>query len=871
MPLTSKIREQIISSFRAELAEHIQTLNDGLLALEQQKVSGKEREETLGNIFRAAHSLKGAARAVGVSAVEQLAHALEDVLGAMQRNTVEVRPALFTACYKAIDAIQATQAAYEAGETTPPAQALQALADLDIFRHKNEPAKPAADQMQAPHSGAADRRPAPEVKKEEPAAAQPEPKARPEPEKKSETGQKASSSKKGARKNDGRVDEPSAQLGQNENSKSKPSSAPEIDWEAAIPKEPKAEPETKEGPAAQAQPMIPAASEPPSQQAQPAAYTPTSDETIRVSVAKLDALMAQLSELLVTKIRAEQRLDQVRQAQAYMSLWQKEWLAERGAYSRLVRQDYGDGDGTALIRARKELQRLLEYVDSSQNRMRDMSALINNLSREYHSDTMQMSLVIDSLEEDIKRVRMLPLNTITGSFGRMVRDLAQASGKEAMLEILGGDVELDKRVLEQIKDPIIHLLRNAIDHGIETPARRGAIGKPAGGRITLSAEHQGKDVAISISDDGAGLNVDTIRQVATRRGIANANIMTDSELVELIYNPGFSTSPIITDVSGRGVGLDVVRRNVENLRGRISVDWKPGQGSRFTLFIPLALTSSRGLLVKASNQLFAIPLSAIERIMYVKLSDIETVGGHDTLRFEGRPLMLVHLSSVLNLPVPKTPENSDHIPVVILSAVERRMAFAVDELSDEQEVVIKGLGKQLSRVGGIAGASVMGNGEVLLILNVADLIKLAQRGEKRSILDNSGVDIAEPAPVERPKPRILVVDDSITTRTLEKNILEAAGYLVQLAMDGQEAYNIVTTGDLPDLIISDVSMPRLDGFGLSKRIKTDSRTSHLPLILVTSLDSAEDKARGIECGADAYIVKSSFDQNNLLETIEQLI
>ncbi len=821
MALSAKIREQIISSFRSELVEHVQTMNDGLLALEQQKVSGKEREETLAPVFRAAHSLKGAARAVGVSAVEQLAHELEDVLGSMQRNAIESSPALYTACYKAIDAIQAVQAAYEAGETTPPTQSLLALAELDAFRSKPEAVKP----------------------KEEPPKQEPLP---PEPAEIST--------------------HPAAAV--EEKSQPAPASKKNGDLASITPPAPTDQVEKQE--AVKAPEPAPAQPQPQPQQPTPVQPSPAADETIRVSVSKLDSLMAQLSELLASKIRAEQRLVQIRQAQTFLSLWQKEWLAERGTYSRLVRFDYGKDDSISFTRQRKELSSLLEYVDSSQNRLREINSLISSLAREYNSDTMQMSLIIDGLEEEIKRVRMLPLATITGSFGRMVRDLAQASGKEAVLEIVGGDVELDKRVLEQIKDPIIHMLRNAVDHGIESVQKRLAAGKPAAGKITLAAEHQGKDVSISVSDDGNGLDIAAIRKLAIRRSIPNASTLTELELVDLIYTPGFSTSPIITDVSGRGVGLDVVRRNVETLRGRINVDWKPGVGARFTLSIPLTLTSSRGLLVSVSDQMFAIPLNAIERIIYVKLEDVESVGGHDILRYDGRPLMLVHLGSVLKLPK-MDKATPDSLPVVILSAAERRMAFAVDELADEQEVVIKGLGKQLPRVGGVAGASVMGNGEVILILNVADLIKLALRVEQYSVLDKRTGQEAQPALKEHPKRRILVVDDSITTRTLEKNILEAAGYIVQLAMDGLEAYNAVITGENPDIIISDVSMPKLDGFGLAQRIKTNERTNNIPVILVTSLDSPEDKARGIESGAEAYIVKSSFDQNNLLETIQQLI
>jgi two-component system chemotaxis sensor kinase CheA len=590
------------------------------------------------------------------------------------------------------------------------------------------------------------------------------------------------------------------------------------------------------------------------------------DETIRVGVSKLDALMGQLSELLVTKIRAEQRLDQMRHMQEYMVQWQKDWLSARSAYGRLIRQDTG-GDGMGELG--KELSRLLDYVEGSQDHLREMTTLINNLVREYASDTLQMSLVIDALEEEVKRVRMLPLSTITGPFGRMVRDLARTAGKEASLRIVGGNTELDKRVLEQIKDPLIHLLRNAVDHGIELPDQREAAGKPRTGIITITAEQLGKDVVICVTDDGAGLNLEAIRKAVSRRDGIDPQLLSEAELVEAIFGAGISTNPIITDISGRGVGLDVVRRNVEALHGRYEVDWEAGSGSNFTLTLPLALTSSHGLFVRVSDQLFAIPLGTIEHIRAISQDEIMTLEGQETVLYQDKPVTLVRLNDVLRLPRLAPQQEDDKIQTVILAASDRRMAFAVDELVGEMEVVIKGLGTQLSRVGGIAGATVIGSGEVVLILNVSDLIKLALRGEMRSVVDAPARLV--PTRAARAEYRILIVDDSITTRTLEKNILEAAGYTVDLATDGQEAWTAMGAGELPDLVVSDVSMPRMDGIDLARLIKEGERTSEIPVILVTSLDSPEDKARGIEAGADAYITKGGFDQTNLLETIEQLL
>jgi two-component system chemotaxis sensor kinase CheA len=752
MSISSKIREQLISSFRAELSEHVQTMTDGLLALEQGSVAGEQRQSTLENTFRAAHSLKGAARAVGITVIEQLAHALEGILDAMQRDAIELTPQLFTACYQALDAIQAVQAAYEAGETTPPVQALQALAVLEPFRSKKEV-------------------------------------------------------------------------------------------------QPKGEPPVEATALPEDVPPIPTA--------------PAVDETIRVSVGKLDALMAQLTELIVTKIRAEQHLTQLNQVQEFLARWQREWMAIRDAYGKLARQgDQGDGRG-------KDMERLLGYIGASQERLREANALVNTMAREYANDSLQMSLVIDELEEEIKRVRMLPISTITGPFGRMVRDMAREAGKEARLRIVGSETELDKQVLEQVKDPLIHLLRNAVDHGIESPEEREAADKPRRGTIILTAEQLGQDVVICVSDDGAGLDLEAIRQAVAQHDKIDAQSLTEAELVDAIFRPGISTSRIITDISGRGVGLDVVRRNVEALQGRVYVEWKPGSGASFTLRLPLRLTSSRGLLVHVSGELFAIPLNNVERIIQISPQEITPLEGHDTVHYNGQPIPLVWLGDVLELPRSDVQTTEMRIPVVVLSAIERRMAFAVDGLAGEQEVVIKGLGGQLARVGGIVGATIMGTGDVVLILNVDDLIRLGLRGERRSVL-KALEDTVSPVDL-RARHRILIVDDSITTRTLEKNILEAIGYNIQVATDGQEALDIIAASGVPDLIISDILMPRIDGFELTKQVKEDPKTTDVPVILVTSLGSAEDKARGIEVGADAYIAKSAFDQGGLLETIEQLI
>jgi len=597
----------------------------------------------------------------------------------------------------------------------------------------------------------------------------------------------------------------------------------------------------------------------------------TADETIRVSVRKLDALMAQFSELLGTKIRAEQRLAEVRELQTFATEWHKDWLAVRNHYNRLIRDGnyspYQEKSPFTSNGSGKEVRVLVDFATKNKERLHSFNTQANILYRQLANDTMRFSLTIDELREEIKRVRMLPLATITPTFGRMVRDLARSQDKQITLTIAGGETELDKRILEQVKDPLIHLLRNAVDHGIERAVERETAGKPAEGQIVLTASQQGHNVVITVSDDGAGLDLEAIRAAAVLRGrVPSGEVqeLDNGEVAKLIFSSGLSTSQIITDISGRGVGLDVVRQNIEELHGTLGVSFEPDRGTTFTMNLPLTLASSRGLLVKAGGQIFALPLSTVERMLQVKGDAITSIEDREAFTYRQKPVALAWLTDLLELPPSR--RDSDQLTVVIVAVAEKRLGIVVDDLVGEQEIVMKSLGKQLVRIGGIAGATVLGSGQVTLVLHTADLIKLAARTPSRA-----GVDTDGGRSETNNRKTILVVDDSITTRTLEKNILEAAGYEVKLATDGKQALDTLVTDGLPDLVVSDINMPRLDGFDLTQQIRQDERYAEIPVILVTSLDSPADKARGIEVGADAYIVKSSFDQNNLLETIGQLV
>ncbi len=587
----------------------------------------------------------------------------------------------------------------------------------------------------------------------------------------------------------------------------------------------------------------------------------TGEETIRVSVSKLDALMSQLSELLAAKTRTDQRLAEIRELRDFAASWNKQWDEMRTSHT-LMNLKAADGQES-------HESAISEFALTNQSLLRALASGTNDITRRFTNDNMHLSLIIDEFQEQIKRIRMLPISTITVSFNRMIRDLARQQGKQINLTVTGGETELDKRILEQIKDPLIHLLRNAADHGIEPAAARQEKGKEPAGTITLSAHQQGSSIVIQIRDDGNGLDLDAIRQAAVKKQVLSAREAkerSEAEIRSLIFHSGLSTSKTVTDISGRGVGLDVVRTNIEELQGTLAVESETGKGTCFTLTMPLTLATTRGLLVKAGQQNFALPLNTVVRMLRIKPTEIATLEDQSAISYQGKPIALAWLEDLLHLPATSERDSEEGLIVVIVTAADLQLGIVVDSLEGEQEMVVKNMGNQLARVGGIAGATILGSGEVLLMLHTADLIKLAARTDFRAKGRAAGKE------TERPhRKTILVVDDSITTRTLEKNILEAAGYEVELATDGEEALGHLVSGGLPDLIVSDINMPNLDGFEMTAQIKNDTLYRDIPVILVTSLDSPADKARGIEAGADAYIVKGSFDQGDLLEMIQNLI
>ena len=581
-------------------------------------------------------------------------------------------------------------------------------------------------------------------------------------------------------------------------------------------------------------------------------------ETIRVDVAKLDGLMAQVQELMVMRIRGEQRQDELRLVRTNLLDLERDHREVANSVARLARNG-----------ADPELTSLHELLVNLRERSVELRRQIDGFMDELASDGMRTTLITGDLQEGVRKARMLPVGTLFESFRRMVRDLAKTNEKDVDFVTRGADIELDKQILEALKDPLIHLLRNALDHGLETPEARRRVGKSPTGTIELSAAQRGNNVVVEISDDGAGIDCEALRAKAVDRKLITpdeARQMSDAEVVLFIFQTGFSTSAIVTDISGRGVGLDVVRENVGRLGGVVDVQSTPGARTTFRMTLPLTVSTFRGLIIETRMQRFALPLSSVIRAARVESGEIREVGGRRAIVFDDVPVPVVDLGDVLELSGPdRQPADDGRVSVVVLGMAERRVAFVTDMVVKEEEIIVKSLGPQLARVRNVAAATIMGDGSVVLILNVPDLIRTVHSRHPETML-------MEQRRRERSnrKCRLLVVDDSVTTRTLEKNILRTAGYDVTVASDAEEAWERLSEGDF-DLVITDVRMPGEDGFSLTRRIRCRERTRNLPVIVLTSLESDADRARGIEVGADAYIVKRGFDQQMLLKTVQQLV
>ena len=746
--------KRLLSTFKVEADEHLKNITSGLIELEKDP-DMKAKAGIIETVFREAHSLKGAARAVSQTDIETICQSLESVFSVMKSREIQLGPFVFDTLHQAVDILNA----------------------LNLSLPEN------------------------------------------------------------ARINKEKISDIIGRI-----------STVEMGPTGAL----NGLPET---PAIQADETVHR------QELMPSG-------TIRISVEKMDAILRHGEEMLSLKLMADQRVTEALDLIHMYEQWHKEWSKIYPTICEFRRlQEKDDRQGKKRKREDVQNTQIMEFSNLTYEHMKSLESKLITLRRNADQHYSTTELMVDNLIEEMKKILMLPFSTLLEAFPKFVRDLSREQSKDIELVLSGGEIEIDKRILEEMRVVFIHLMRNAIDHGIEQPEVRLRNKKAPRGKIKIVVTSmEGNKVDILLSDDGNGMDMKSLKDAAIKRGIISledAAKLTDRDLSAVAFRSGVSTSPIITDLSGRGLGLAIVREKIENLGGQIVLETRRHTGTSFKMTLPLTLVTFRGLLVSVAEREFIIPTTNVEKVVRVKHEEIKTVENRDTLSLNGMTIPLVRLANILEI----TEKNGDRpmMTVLVLESQGKRIGFVANEVLNEQEFLIKPLSQPLTRVRNIAGVTILGSGKVAPVLNVLDLMKAAVRDTF-----DSSKPVRTEATGKAIRKSVLVVEDSITSRMLLKNILETSGYLVVTAVDGINAMTLLKSETF-DIVVSDVDMPRMNGFNLTEKIRGDKKLSELPVVLVTALESREDKERGIDVGANAYIVKSSFDQSNLLEVIRRLI
>lgn len=757
----------MLELFRLDAESQIQALTSGLLALERNPTAAEQLEVCM----RATHSLKGAARIVGLDVGVSVTHAMEDCFVAAQRGAISLRQSQIDVLLRGVDLLkriaetsEAELGAWPRGKDSDVGVLLEALAAVLQGRLESEPviaalAMPAAIQVLD-------------------------------------------------------VLEPRATV-------------------------------------------VAAASTMPAQvlearsAAAPAEHEGT-ERVLRVTADNLNRLLGLAGESRVesrwlkpfseSMLRLKRLHDEADKALARL----RESLSQRGAHS---------GSDALLADAHQRLQQCRQLLSQRFTEMEMFDSRSTNLAHRLYDAALAC--------------RMRPFADGIRAFPRMVRDLGRSLGKQVRLEIVGEATQVDRDILEKLDAPLGHLLRNAIDHGIEFPDERRAAGKDAEGVVRLEARHSAGLLQIIVSDDGRGMDLDKLRAAIVERKLTTGEIagkLSEAELLEFLFLPGFSLKDTVTEISGRGVGLDVVQNMVKQVRGTIRVSGQPGQGARFQLQVPLTLSVVRTLLVEIGGEAYAFPLANIVRTLKLPRRDINVLEGRQHFQFEGRSVGLVSAHQLLGGSEPKLVD--EDLAVIILGESGSTYGLGLDRFLGERELVVQPLDARLGKIKDIAAGALMEDGSPVLIVDIQDLLQSVDKLVAAGRLDK--VQRRADGAQAKARKRVLVVDDSLTVRELERKLLDQGGYEVEVAVDGMDGWNAVRTGHF-DLIVTDIDMPRMDGIELVTLIKNDAKLQSLPVMIVSYKDREEDRRRGLEAGADYYLTKSSFQDETLLRAAVDLI
>ena len=589
----------------------------------------------------------------------------------------------------------------------------------------------------------------------------------------------------------------------------------------------------------------------------------TEIKTLHVNAQKLDLLVNQLGELIITKIKTEKNLEKIDSIKNANEACQMD-LLKTSNYLRYYNRKYlqsGNTDQYTGVFVKQVFSLLLDITQNVSRTIYDL----NSLYRASKEDDMKMRLIIDEMESMVKNIRVLPISTVFNSFSRMVRDIANEKGKDIDFEIEGKDTCADKKIIEEIKTPLIHILRNAIDHGIESKEERIANSKSPVGKILLSAKQDDNKVIIDVVDDGQGFNLEKIKDRAVSRGFLtqdDIDSMTDEAIMNIIFWPGFTTGDSITSISGRGIGLDVVKTKISQLNGKVKVISEFGKGSCVHIEIPVTLTTLRVFLVQISGQTFAIPIQVITTFILKNQNEIKTNNGVRSILFNGNIIPLYYLSDILELaPAPRNEKET----ILIIEADDKTIGLVVDKLLGDQDILQKKLSPPLYKVKNISGITNLASGELCLILNMQDIMhydfnKAMISANNQELLTSDVLSYK----------RILIVDDSVTTRTMVKNILLNIGYMVDTVLDADEALVKLKLTHY-DLIITDLTMPKIDGYEFIERLRNDEMYADIPIIVISSLPENQARKRLNKLSIAHYISKDNFDQADLAMQVKEIL
>lgn len=795
-------QKQIVEVFKGEAEEHIQILTNELVELEK-NFAEKATDDTLQRIYREAHSLKGAARAVGFETIQNICQVFENILALIRDKKFTPEQSYYQTAFEVLDYVkELVQKPEEKLEN--PEKYNELVRRLNAFEHNDSP------QI----------------------AESPEPTEEAAPPK--------------------------------EESAQPPSEAQ--NQEASAPQAPDT-PQSETPPQQAPHEQTPAQEAPP-QQATPATETKeepskNQDRSVKVSTAKLDQIITQIEELLPLRVRYTHL------AKRLHSLM--EMLEESGRYDTHVQEL------RMLLQTRipntdplyHDFSKAMEAVFSdTDERSQLCKNEVKGIEKDVVNDVHLIDSALTSLVEGSRELLMQPFELLFVVFPRMVRDIAAQLKKEVDFSVEGGNVEIDRRILDDLKDPLMHLVRNSIDHGIELPEEREKNGKARQGKITLAVNEVGDShVDITISDDGRGFNLDKLKAKAMDKGVLpqdKASTISKEELIGLTLQSGISSADIITEISGRGLGLGILAEKVEQNGGTYTVDTEEGKGTSIRISVPLTIATFRGVHVQSGEQTYIIPSKNIQRVVRKCELEESTVLNQDVVFLDQKNYSFRHLNTLLGV----SSEKQTGDVVMLISSGPSSLAIGVDSIIREEEIYVKSLGTQLQSVPGISAATIMGGNKVVPIINVRDLLTAMQQ------------KTSSPAPVSAQqgdssnqggeKKTVLLVEDTMTTRLLLKNIFEGAGYHAITAADGAEAYDLILKNSI-DLLVTDIEMPRVSGFELIEKIKGNEKTKTLPVIIISARESDEDKRRGVELGVEAYIEKSKFIQKELISITKKVI